>query len=219
MQGACDKRLPVCVLKRQVRMEDQVPFSVAILAGGQSNRMGQDKALLKLAGKPVLQYVIDAVASLTDDMFLGTNAPQRYEQFNVPMVSDMMPGKASLGGIYTAIARARHPWVFIVACDMPLLNPQIITFLAGHRNQADVVAPRIQKQPETLHSFYHKRCLLHIKPYLEANRLKVIGFFNDVAVTYIEKVALQSVVPSLDFLTNVNTPQEFAQIEQYFNKR
>ncbi len=176
--------------------------------------MGQDKALLNLAGKPVLQYVIDAVAPLTDDLFLGTNTPQRYRQFKAPAVPDIMPGKAALGGIYTAIARARHPWVFVVACDMPLLNPQVITFLAARRNQTDVVAPRIQKQPETMHSFYHKRCLPRIKPYLEADRLKVIGFFDDVTVTYVDKDALHSVVLSFDFLTNVNTPREFTKIEQ-----
>jgi len=208
----------MCV-KRQTRMEDQLPFSVAILAGGQSTRMGQDKALLTLAGKPVLQHVIDAVAPLTDDLFLGTNTPNNYQQFGLPMVPDIMPGKASLGGIYTAIARARHDWVFVVACDMPLLNPRVVTFLAGLRLRADVVAPRIFPQPETLHAFYHKRCLPFIKPYLDANRLKVIGFFDDVSVSYVEKADLQSVAPSFDFLTNVNTPQDFSWLERNLNRQ
>ena len=60
------------------------PYSIAILAGGQSRRMGRNKALITLHGKPVLQWVIDAVAPLTDDLFLVTNTPAEYRPFNLP---------------------------------------------------------------------------------------------------------------------------------------
>ena len=195
------------------------PFSIAILAGGQSRRMGRDKALIALDGQPILQRVILAVQNLTDDLFLVANAPHRYRAFGLPVIPDILPGKAALGGIYTAIARARYEWVLVLACDMPFLDPRVIALLADHRRHADVVVPRIAPQPETLHAFYRKTCLPAIRKRLAANRLRIIGFFEEVTVTYLPADVLQTVAPNFDFLINLNTPDELERARQILARR
>ena len=104
------------------------PFSIDILAGGQSRRMVRNKALLKLGGNPIVQWVINTVQELTDDLFLVTNTPGIYTPFNIPMTPDAIPGKAALCGIYTAILHARHDWVLVLACARPLPYPHHSTF-------------------------------------------------------------------------------------------
>ena len=195
------------------------PFSVAILAGGKSRRMGQNKAQMRLGGMPILQWELNAVKDATDDLFLVANVAAPYKSFNIPVKPDVTPNKAALGGIYSALTHAKYNWVLLLACDMPLLNPAIITFLAQQRQQADVVIPLVGKHPETLHAFYHKRCLPPIKKRIAANKLKVIGFFNEVRVCYVNKTALQTVTPNFNYLINLNTPAEFRRVEDIVKKK
>ena len=135
-------------------------ISFAILAGGKSTRMGRDKAFLEVGGKRVIERVIERVQPLTDDLFINTNTPAQYEQFRLRMEIDVYPGKAALGGIFTAIHVARHPHVLVVACDMPFLNSKLLRHLVDMAPVADVVIPLVSPpQPETLHAIYSKACL------------------------------------------------------------
>ena len=187
------------------------PLSIAILAGGQSQRMGRNKALLELGGLSILQRIINVVRPLTADLFLVTNTPEIYREFQLPMIADLMPGKAALGGIYTALRRARYDWLLALACDMPLLDRQLIAHLAQHRrNEVDVVCPLVGPYPETLHTFYRKTCLPVIENQLHANRLKITDFFAGVRVAYVDETALKEVTPNFNFLLNVNTLEDLA---------
>jgi molybdopterin-guanine dinucleotide biosynthesis protein A len=184
-------------------------ISVAILAGGKSTRMGRDKAFLEVGGKMVVERVIERVQPLTDDLFVNTNTPTHYEQFRLRMEKDVYPGKAALGGIFTAIHAARHPHVLVVACDMPFLNSGLLKYLADMAPIADVVIPLVSPpQPETLHAVYSKACLPVIEPRLRANRLRIIGFFDDVSVHYIERQEVTRFDPQFRSFINLNTPDD-----------
>ncbi len=127
--------------------------SVAVLAGGQSRRMGQDKAFLEVGGRPVIERVLAQVKPLSDDLFISANAPQKYARFGLPIVPDIYSDKAALGGLYSVIHAARHNHVLVVACDMPFLNVALLQHLIDLAPTADVVVPLIDPpQPETLHA-------------------------------------------------------------------
>jgi molybdopterin-guanine dinucleotide biosynthesis protein A len=188
--------------------------SVAILAGGQSKRMGQDKAFLEVGGQMVIERVLAAVSPLSDDVFIGTNSPDQYEQFGVRLVADIYPDKAALGGIYTAIAAARHSHVLIVACDMPLLNLELLRYLTALAPTADVVVPLINPpQPETLHAVYSKACLAAIESRLLVNKLRVIGFFDEVLVRFVERNEIAKFDPDFYSFVNMNTPEEWQSVQ------
>ena len=87
--------------------------------------MGQDKALLPLGGRSVIERVLDCVQSLGDDITLITNTPEKFRHLGYRLVSDVYPGRGSLGGIYTAIHAARNSQCLVVACDMPFLNASL----------------------------------------------------------------------------------------------
>ncbi len=187
--------------------------SVAILAGGQSRRMGQDKAFLQVGRRMVIERVLDCVRPLTDDLFISTNTPANYEQFGLRTVSDIYPDKAALGGIYSVIEAAHHDNVLILACDMPLLNVDLLKHLISLAGTADVIVPLIEPpQPETMHAIYHKNCLPAIKPRLMANKLRIIGFFDDVSVRYLSKDEVIQFDPEFHAFINMNTPEEWQQV-------
>ncbi len=188
-------------------------ISIAILAGGQSKRMGQDKAFLEVGGRPVIERVLARVRPLTDDLFFSANRGDKYEAFGLPVIPDVYPDKAALGGIYSAIHAARHDRVLIVACDMPFLNPDLLRYLIDLAPTADVVAPVVNPpQPETLHAIYSKRCLAAIEPRLLANKLRVIGFFEEVTVRYVERAELARFDPHFYSFKNMNTPEDWGQV-------
>lgn len=189
-------------------------ISVAILAGGKSRRMGQDKAFLPVGGRPVIERVIARVSPLTDDLFINANDAAKYLPLGLPVRPDVYPDKAALGGIYSAIYHARHPQVLVVACDMPFLNPALLRYLAGLAPTADVVVPVINPpQPETMHAVYSKNCLPAIEPRLRAGRLRIIGFFDDVTVRQVSRDEVTRFDPDLYSFLNMNTPEDWYKVQ------
>jgi molybdopterin-guanine dinucleotide biosynthesis protein A len=193
---------------------DVEKLSVAVLAGGQSRRMGQDKAWLPVGGRPVIERVLERVLPLSDDVTLITNTPDQYRHLGHPMVSDVYPGKGSLGGIYTAIHAARYAHCVVVACDMPFLNADLVRYLVSLRSGFDVVIPRIQDFPETLHAVYGLNCLEPIRRRLLADQLKIIGFFDDVQVRYVERDEVARFDPTFRSFLNMNTPADWERLQQ-----
>jgi molybdopterin-guanine dinucleotide biosynthesis protein A len=91
----------------------------AILAGGFSRRLGQDKAALQLGGKPLALWVHDALAPLVADCWLITNQPLAHLGFGLPLMTDLRPFQGPAGGLLTALFSARTPWVLAAAVDNP----------------------------------------------------------------------------------------------------
>lgn len=193
----------------------EIVVSIGILAGGKSKRMGQDKAFLQVGGKLVIERIIETVQSLTDDLFINTNTPHQYERFGLRLVEDVIPDKATLGGIYSTIQAANHEHVLIVACDMPLLNQALLRHMISLAATADIVIPLIHPpQPETTHAVYSRNCLPAIKSRLEADKLRVIGFFGEVSIHYLSKEAILPFDPQLHTFINMNTTEEWEQVKR-----
>lgn len=186
-------------------------LTVAISAGGQSSRMGTDKAFVELSGKPMIQHVIERVADLgQNETFIITNRPDDYQHLGLPMFPDVVPDKGSLGGIYTALHHSTYHHTLVVACDMPFLNPDLLHYMLAHTANMDVVVPRVDGYPQGLHAIYNQNCLAPIRQRLDADRLKVIGFYDQVKVRYVDENEWQVFDPKGLSFHNVNTPEELA---------
>src|SRR5688572_33465590 len=96
-----------------------------ILAGGKSSRMGTDKGLVPFRGKEMIRWSIDLLQPIFNDVYLVANRPE-YAKFGLPVLSDMLHEKGPIGGIYTALTSSNTTWNFIMACDMPFMNNQVI---------------------------------------------------------------------------------------------
>jgi molybdopterin-guanine dinucleotide biosynthesis protein A len=191
-------------------------LTLAIQAGGKSSRMGQDKALMPFRGVPLIQYVMECLAPITDEIIVTTNQPENYNFLGVPLFPDIRPGRGALGGLYTALKSASYNLVAVVACDMPFASSAF--FLEGTKllstHEADIVIPRTEYGYEPLHALYRRdACVPPIEEALDANKWKVISWF--------EKVNIHALTPGesarynpdgLTFL-NLNTPEDFAKAE------
>ena len=167
----------------------QAMLSLAIIAGGQSRRMGRDKAFVDLGGKALIEHVIARSAKLGQaETILITNKPADYEHLALPMYADIMPDKGSLGGIYTALMKAKSEWVLVLACDMPFINTELLRFMIAQIDaDIDIVVPRVAGYPQGLHAIYKKACIEPIRQQLAANRLKIIRFYDRMRVRYLDE--------------------------------
>jgi len=192
----------------------QQSITGVILAGGKSSRMGQNKALMSLGGKRLVDRVVEVMGSVFDDLLMVTNTPEMYADLGIPMVRDVWPEKGSLGGVYSAIYHVATPYCLVVACDMPFLQTAVLRYLITQINDYDVVVPDVLGELQTLHAIYSKACLQPIERCLEANRLRIVGFFPDVRVRTVTGSELESYDPELLAFQNLNTPEEFQAAEQ-----
>jgi molybdopterin-guanine dinucleotide biosynthesis protein A len=200
-----------------------------ILAGGQSRRMGQDKALMVLGGRTLLQRVIDVLAPICAELILVANEPERYARFALKTVSDVFPGAGSLGGLYSGLAASRSESVIAVACDMPFLNASLLGYMEEQSREADAVVPDLSaatlspgEKPKAkqldlhpLHAVYRRACLAPIEAQLRAGDLRMMGFFEQVNVRFVKRAEILRLDPQLRSMANLNTPEEWAQAEKF----
>ena len=191
-------------------------LTLAIQAGGESNRMNQDKALLPFLGQHLIERVLNRLAFLADEILVTTNHPDGYRFLEVALIPDVIPGCGALGGLYTALGAARHPLVAVVACDMPFANPAL---LAACRDilldtGVDCVIPSTEKGLEPLHAVYRREtCLPAVAAAIEAGKRRMISWHNAVHVRLLSPKEILHFDPQNITFWNVNTPEEFHQAE------
>jgi len=186
-----------------------------ILAGGQSRRMGRNKALMTLGGVRLIDRVVETMQHVCTDLLMVTNTPEVYADLRLPMVGDVWPDKGSLGGIYSALYHATTPYCLVVACDMPFLQTSVLQYLVSQIETYDVVMPEVGGEPQPLHAIYGRACLQPIAQRLEANRLKIVGFLPDVKVRTVTADELRLLDPDLRAFQNLNTPEDMAAATRY----
>jgi len=183
-----------------------------IQAGGKSTRMGgEPKALLELGGRRIIERVLDVLRAVADPVLLVTNTPELYRFLGLPMIPDAFPEGGSLGGIFTGLRAAPGDTAFTVACDMPFVSTAVAGLVTSRAPEADVVAPRVGGQWETLHACYGKACLDPMERRLREGRLKITGFFDEVRVLAIPEEEIARLADPSRVFMNVNTPEELAR--------
>jgi molybdopterin-guanine dinucleotide biosynthesis protein A len=196
-------------------------ISVVIQAGGESRRMGQDKALLLFLGRPLISRVIERMLPIASEILVTTNQPENYRFLGLPLFKDIYPGRGALGGLYTALHAAQNPVVAVVACDMPFASPDLMA-LAQDRlleTGADAVIPSTTSGLEPLHAVYRREtCLPLVKEAVEAGKWRLISWFPAARVTILKPDEVLRIDPDRLAFWNLNTPEELRLAEELAGK-
>lgn len=175
--------------------------------------MGTDKSFVLLAGKPLIAHVIERVSALGVAVNLITNRPDDYRTFGLPTFPDVIPGKGSLGGLYSALVHSATPYTLCVACDMPFLNAELLAYLIGLREGVDVVVPRIDGRPEPLHAVYGKTCVSPTADQITREALKIGELYRRLQVRFVDEPDLRRFDPLLRSCININTPADLSDAQ------
>jgi molybdopterin-guanine dinucleotide biosynthesis protein A len=197
-------------------------LSVVVQAGGQSTRMGEDKALKLFLKRPLIERVVERVRPVADELLVTTNNPQAYSFLGLPVFADLKPGRGALGGLYTALARATERTVAVVACDLPFASAPLLAASARllREDEADVVVAETAHGLEPLHAVYRREtCLGPIQAAIDSGQWRMISWFPQVRVRILSGDELARYDPDGLAFRNVNTPHEFAEAEKLATER
>ena len=193
-----------------------------LLAGGASSRMGQSKADLSFGGRLLLPALTERLQAVCrGGVIVVRRAGQSLPSLpaSARVVDDLLPERAALGGLFTGLALAESPFVFLAACDMPLLSGGLIDALQTlPPATADVLLPVRDGHSEPTHAIYGHRCLGAIKRALLAGEYGMGGWLGSVRVERIPEDRWRPFdADGLSFL-NVNTPEDLARAEATLEK-
>jgi molybdopterin-guanine dinucleotide biosynthesis protein A len=189
-------------------------FSGIVLAGGGSRRLGQNKALVTVGERTLVEIVLERLGRVCKDLILSTNDPDKFAFLGVRVVPDVYAGRGVLGGLYSGLKSAKYPHAVAVACDMPFLSPSLLRFMILHIAGHDVVVPRLSAGLEPLHAIYARTCLEPMREALEGGQLRVVDFWDRVKVRYIEEREIEILDPDKLSFFNINTPEDLATARQ-----
>jgi molybdopterin-guanine dinucleotide biosynthesis protein A len=189
-------------------------LSVAIQAGGQSSRMGQDKGLIQLGGRSLIEHVLARVEMLGDETIITTNTPEQYARFGLRMASDRIPGAGALHGLHTALVAASYAHVLLVACDMPFLQSALLEYMIRLATNGDVIVPVPGGQYEPLLAVYRREiCLKAVGQALQAGERRMISFYPAVNVVEIPDSRLDELDPQRLSFFNINDANDLRTAE------
>lgn len=189
-------------------------ISVIVLAGGASRRMGSNKALLPVTDQETLvSRVVANLAMLSDDIVLVSNTPELYADLPVRHASDRFVGAGPLAGLHAGLLAVQNRWAFIAACDMPLIDHRLARYMTLMTEGYDVVAPRIDQSIEPLHALVSQVCLPAIEARLQDGQRRMISFYPDVRVRYVESREIAIFDRDGRTFANANTPEDWERLK------
>jgi molybdenum cofactor guanylyltransferase len=189
-----------------------VNFSALILAGGQSRRMGSDKAWVQVDGEPLLKRTVELARLLpVEEILISGKAGSDYSAVGCPVLLDIKGGIGPLAGIERGLAAVKSPWLLVLAVDLPQMTAQFIRKLIGQCGSQTGVVPEVQGHLEPLAAVYPKQCHATVTQLIAQRRYSARGFAEACME---EKLVRKFSVSSQDaacFL-NCNTPDDLVLI-------
>jgi len=194
--------------------------SGVLIAGGQSTRFGAgDKAVADLAGTPMIRRVADRLVDAVDELVVNCRPEQRDAirdvmagyPLAVTYAEDEVPDEGPVAGIRRGLAGANGEFAFVVACDMPFVDPALASYLFERISSYDAAVPRLESGWfQTTQAVYHVEAMARAcEVALESENPRILAPLEELDYLVVEESELESVT-KLDSFENINTPAEFS---------
>jgi molybdenum cofactor guanylyltransferase len=186
-------------------------FTAFILAGGNSTRMGTDKAFVMLEGRTLLARALEVCRTVTSDVRIVGDR-KKFAPF-APVVEDVFPGCGPLAGIHAALRASQTDWNVVLAVDLPFVSPALLLFLVAQarESRAMVTVPRAGKGWQPLCAIYRRAFADAAETALRAGRYKIDALFDESLIRPVGEEDLRRAGFSPEVFRNLNTPKELAE--------
>ncbi len=172
--------------------------------------MGRPKALLPVAGRPLIDYLLDRLAATFAEVLISANDSSSLPaELRHRMVRDEHPGAGPLSGIEAGLNAASHDAMFTVGCDMPRVTPALARLLVESAAGHDAAVPRLAGLPEPACACYRRSARAAIGAAIGAGRFKAAEALRDLDVNYLEGEELHAAGIASEVFWNINTPQDY----------
>jgi molybdopterin-guanine dinucleotide biosynthesis protein A len=200
--------------------------SAIILAGGKNTRIARNKAFIELpTGETILQHTINILQEIFPEIIIVTNQSQdpefgkdAYLKFKGQVVEDLIKESGPLGGIFTGLCYSVSKHNFVVACDMPFIQPALIRLLLEKSGNYDVVIPEIDGEVEPLFAVYSKNCIPVMFEHLQKQNLKIRQVLGKLHLKKIGREEIDRLDPKHLSFFNINTQEDLRKAESLIEK-
>lgn len=183
--------------------------AAVILAGGQSRRMGQCKALLSLGEMTLISRLAEQLADF-GELWISTNNEAVADGIRGKIVKDYFPGLGPLAGLHAALSSTEKDYIFCISCDLPCFTSQVASAMldAFPQNSAAMVCKDNAGHIHPLCGIYAKKALPVVEQRLRNSQLRMLDLLQELQTAYF----LTSGIFPDEILTNVNTPEAFSHL-------
>jgi len=173
-----------------------------ILAGGESSRIGTDKAMLPIAGRPMVRHILDRLGPHFDQVIVSANDPEKFAFAAVDVVADRVAGQGPLMALASALQASAHEVNFVTACDIPEPNMGLVRRMLRRIDEYDVIIPQTGcSRYEPLFAVYRKSIVAMLDRALSAGKRRIIDALSGCRVMYLDASDVE--------LGNINTLDDY----------
>lgn len=199
----------------------KLPLSAVILAGGDSKRMGTNKAFLRLEDSNLIDLVFNRVNSLFAETIVVSDRLEELAYLPAKLTKDLYTGveKSALRGIHAGLTVSSYPASFVIGCDMPFFSLSLINYMSRFAVQYDVVVPRHGEHFQPLFAFYNKTTLDLILERLKENKLKISDLYRSLRIKDIVEDTIKEFDPHFFSFNNINTRDDYYKLKKNFEHK
>lgn len=190
-------------------MRNKIDITGFIFAGGKSNRMGTDKALLLIHDQPLLKRMIRLISPFCKTVKISGNRPE-YAVFNIEMVPDLYTGCGPISGIISSLKHTSTEWNLLVSVDVPYIKEELILYLISKIGQYDCIIPFHDGGVEPLIGLYNRQISPFLEEVISQGDYKLMRLLTKLNILYVDCNSLIQKYPQLFF--NVNSQDDYKSI-------
>ncbi|MEW6162126.1 MAG: molybdenum cofactor guanylyltransferase [Nitrospirota bacterium] len=198
-----------------------------ILAGGENKRLPVIKGFLEIEGRRIIESNIELLNGIFDCVIISTNNPECYFYLGVPMVGDIARYRGPMTGILSALVSLEAPELFVTACDMPFIKPELIRYIvdkcrtpntensslvtrhSSPKKSWDAVIPIFDNKPQPLLGIYSKKLVKEMENNIRRGIRSLGEFLKKIDVLYISEEEVRAIDPDGRSFVNINTLEDF----------
>ncbi|MBN1986365.1 MAG: molybdenum cofactor guanylyltransferase [Prolixibacteraceae bacterium] len=177
-----------------------------ILAGGKSQRMGTDKALLEVDGQTLLSRAVGFCQLFCNEVLISSNY-EAHKVEGIQPIPDETKNCGPMGGIYSCLKHSKNEWNFVLSVDAPFVEVEFVRFLISHAGNFDAVVPFHQKGKEPLVALYHKNAIAAMLQQLSSGEYKMHFLLEKITTRFVDSQSWVEKFPRLFY--NLNSPADF----------
>lgn len=182
----------------------------AILSGGENSRFPAPKGFIEVEGRRLIERNLKILREATDEVVISTNDPELYFYLGVPLIGDVIGPSGPMSGIYSVLLCTGAPEVFVTACDMPFIKPELISYIIG-KSAGDATVPVFRGRPEPLLAVYSRGIMKTLENRIKQGRTS-LSLLDEVNVRYIEEGDVRKIDPEGKSFININTPEDYERV-------
>ena len=201
-----------------MKRTETIKLTGIILAGGKGIRLGRNKGMAELSGRHLIEYVIDNLSNVCDEIIISSNSDQ-CKKFGLPVISDIYSGKGPMAGIHACLKAAKNDHCFVLSVDTPFVSPEFIRFMFENKKEGLIAAPWYRKDHyEPLCAYYHKDAIPVMEAFFEKGNYKLPDVFKALPFTAVSIPADAAFNHHMLF-HNINTEEELLRAEKYLKEK